>query len=159
MSNLEALYQEVILDHNRKPRNFREIENADRHVEGRNPLCGDQVTIYVKLDGDRLADVSFKGTGCAVSKSSASIMTQTVKGKTLAETRQLFDKFHAMITGMMTDAEREQMGSLAALGGVSKFQLRVKCASLAWHALKAALDGSGAEVSTEKERPAMTEGA
>jgi len=159
MSNLEALYQEVILDHNRKPRNFREIENADRHVEGRNPLCGDQVTIYVKLDGDRLADVSFTGTGCAVSKSSASIMTQTVKGKTLAETRQLFDKFHAMITGMMTDAEREQMGSLAALGGVSKFPLRVKCASLAWHALKAALDGSGAEVSTEKERPAMTEGA
>jgi nitrogen fixation NifU-like protein len=159
MSNLEALYQEVILDHNRKPRNFREIENADRHVEGRNPLCGDQVTIYVKLDGDRLADVSFKGTGCAVSKSSASIMTQTVKGKTLAETRQLFDRFHAMITGMMTDAEREQMGSLAALGGVSKFPLRVKCASLAWHALKAALDGNGAEVSTEKEGPAMTEGA
>jgi nitrogen fixation NifU-like protein len=158
MSNLEALYQEVILDHNRKPRNFREIENADRHVEGRNPLCGDQVTIYVKLDGDRVADVSFKGTGCAVSKSSASIMTQTVKGKTLAETRVLFDKFHNMITGKMTDAEREQMGSLAALGGVSKFPLRVKCASLAWHALMSALDGGG-EVSTEHEGPAMTEGA
>ena len=158
MSNLEALYQEVILDHNRKPRNFREIENADRHVEGRNPLCGDQVTIYVKLDGDRVADVSFKGTGCAVSKSSASIMTQTVKGKTLVETRQLFDRFHDMITGKMTDAEREQMGSLAALGGVSKFPLRVKCASLAWHALKSALDGGG-EVSTEHEGPAMVEGS
>jgi len=159
VSNLEALYQEVILDHNRKPRNFREIEKADRHVEGRNPLCGDQVTIYVKLDGDRVADVSFTGTGCAVSKSSASIMTQTVKGKTVAETRQLFDKFHSMITGKMTDAERGQMGSLAALGGVSKFPLRVKCASLAWHALKSALDGDGADVSTENEGPAMTEGA
>ena len=158
MSNLEALYQEVILDHNRKPRNFREIENADRHVEGRNPLCGDQVTVYVKLDGDTVADVSFKGTGCAVSKSSASIMTQTIKGKTVAETRQIFDRFHEMITGKMTDAERGQMGSLAALGGVSKFPLRVKCASLAWHALKSALDGGG-EVSTESEGPPMTEGA
>ena len=159
VSNLEALYQEVILDHNRKPRNFREIENADRHVEGRNPLCGDQVTVYVKLEGDRVTDVSFKGVGCAVSKSSASIMTQTVKGKTVAETRQLFDRFHAMITGKMSDAEREQMGSLAALGGVSKFPLRVKCASLAWHALKSALDDGGAVVSTENEGPAITEGA
>jgi nitrogen fixation NifU-like protein len=158
MSNLDALYQEVILDHNRKPRNFREIENADRHVEGRNPLCGDQVTVWVKLDGDRVADVSFTGTGCAVSKSSASIMTQAVKGKTVAETRQLFDKFHAMITGKMTAAEREQMGSLAALGGVSKFPLRVKCASLAWHALKSALDGGGV-VSTESEGPPMVEGS
>jgi nitrogen fixation NifU-like protein len=157
MSNLEALYQEVILDHNRKPRNFREIENADRHVEGRNPLCGDQVTVWVKLDGDTVADVSFKGTGCAVSKSSASIMTQTIKGKTVAETRQIFDRFHEMITGKMTDAEREQMGSLAALGGVSKFPLRVKCASLAWHALKSALDGGG-EVSTDDGK-GMTEGA
>jgi nitrogen fixation NifU-like protein len=158
LSNLEALYQEVILDHNRKPRNFREMEHADRHVEGRNPLCGDQVTVWLKLDGDKVADVSFKGVGCAVSKSSASIMTQTVKGKTVAETQQLFDKFHAMVTGKMTDAEREAMGSLAALGGVSKFPLRVKCASLAWHALKSALDGGG-EVSTENEGPAPTQGA
>jgi nitrogen fixation NifU-like protein len=158
VSNLEALYQEVILDHNRKPRNFREMEHADRHVEGRNPLCGDQVTVWLKLDGDTVADVSFKGVGCAVSKSSASIMTQTVKGKSIAETRQLFEKFHDMITGKMTDAQREQMGSLAALGGVSKFPLRVKCASLAWHALKSALDGGG-EVSTESDGPAPTEGA
>jgi nitrogen fixation NifU-like protein len=157
VSNLEALYQEVILDHNRKPRNFREIEHADRHVEGRNPLCGDQVTVWVKLDGDTVSDVSFKGTGCAVSKSSASIMTQTIKGKTIAETRQIFDRFHEMITGKMTDAERAQMGSLAALGGVSKFPLRVKCASLAWHALKSALDGGG-EVSTEGDAAAL-EGA
>jgi nitrogen fixation protein NifU and related proteins len=158
-ANLEALYQEVILDHNRKPRNFREMENADRRIEGRNPLCGDQVTVWVKLDGDRVADVSFKGTGCAISKSSASLMTSSVKGKTLAETRRLFDRFHDMITGKMSDAEREQMGSLAALGGVSKFPLRVKCASLSWHALKSAIDGSGAEVSTEHEGPPQTEGA
>ena len=157
MTNLDALYQEVILDHNRKPRNFREIENADRRVEGRNPLCGDQVTVFVKLDGDRVSDVSFKGTGCAVSKSSASIMTQTVKGKTVAETRQLFHRFHEMITGKMTDAQRGQMGSLAALGGVSKFPLRVKCATLAWHALRSALDNGG-EVTTEAEGPAMASG-
>jgi nitrogen fixation NifU-like protein len=159
MANLEALYQEVILDHNRKPRNFREIENADRRIEGRNPLCGDQVTLWVKLDGDRVADVSFKGTGCAISKSSASLMTSTVKGKTVAETRELFDRFHDMITGKMTDADREKMGSLAALGGVSKFPLRVKCASLSWHALKSAIDGSGAVVSTENEGTPQTEGA
>ena len=158
MSNLEALYQEVILDHNRKPKNFREIENADRKVEGRNPLCGDQVTVWVKLDGDKVADVSFKGVGCAVSKSSASLMTAAVKGKSKAETEELFDKFHDMVTGKMSDAEREKMGSLAALGGVSKFPLRVKCASLAWHALKSALDGGG-EVSTEADGDAPMEGA
>src|SRR5688500_4872694 len=143
MSNLEALYQEVILDHNRKPRNFREMENADHKVEGRNPLCGDEITVWLKLDGDKVGDVSFKGSGCAVSKSSASLMTAAVKGKTLAETRQLFDRFHDMITGKMPEAEKATMGSLAALGGVSKFPLRVKCASLSWHALTSALDGKG----------------
>jgi nitrogen fixation NifU-like protein len=159
MANLEALYQEVILDHNRKPRNFREMENADRRIEGRNPLCGDEITLWVKLDGDRVSDVSFKGKGCAVSKSSASLMTSSIKGKTVAETRQLFDRFHDMITGKLAEGEREKMGSLAALGGVSKFPIRVKCASLAWHALKSALDGQGAEVSTEDIGPPMTEGA
>ncbi len=158
MSNLEALYQEVILDHNRKPRNFREIENADRRVDGRNPLCGDEVTLWVKLDGDKVVDISFKGTGCAVSKSSASLMTSAVKGKTVAETRVLFDRFHEMITGKLPVGEREQMGSLAALGGVSKYPIRVKCASLAWHALKSALEGGG-EVSTEHEGPPVLEGA
>jgi nitrogen fixation NifU-like protein len=159
MSNLDALYQEVILDHNRKPRNFREMENADRRIEGRNPLCGDEITLWVKLEGDTVADISFKGQGCAVSKSSASLMTSTVKGKTVAETRQLFDRFHDMITGKLPDGEREKMGSLAALGGVSKFPIRVKCASLAWHALRSALDGGGAEVSTEREGPTQLEGA
>lgn len=159
MANLEALYQEVILDHNRKPRNFREMEDASRRVEGRNPLCGDEITLWVKLDGDRVTDISFKGSGCAVSKSSASLMTSTVKGKTVAETMALFDRFHDMITGKLPEGERQSMGSLAALGGVSKFPLRVKCASLAWHAMKSALDGGGADVSTEKEGPTMTEGA
>ena len=159
MSNLEALYQEVILDHNRKPRNFREMEHADRRVEGRNPLCGDEITLWVKLDGDKLADVSFKGSGCAVSKSSASLMTSSVKGKTKAESLELFERFHQMITGKMPEADREKLGSLAALGGVSRFPIRVKCASLAWHALRSALDGSADEVSTEREGPPQTEGA
>ena len=159
MSNLDALYQEVILDHNRKPRNFREMANADRHVEGHNPLCGDEITLWVKLDGDTVSDISFKGSGCAVSKSSASLMTSAVKGKSVAEARVLFDRFHDMIVGKLPESERASMGSLAALGGVSKFPLRVKCASLAWHALKSALDGDGADVSTEHEGPPQTEGA
>ena len=159
MTNLDALYQEVILDHNRKPRNFREMADADRRIEGRNPLCGDELTLWVKLDGDRLTDVSFKGSGCAVSKSSASLMTSTVKGKTVEETRLIFDRFHDMITGKLPDAEREKMGALAALGGVSKFPIRVKCASLAWHALKSALEQGPAEVTTDFEGPPQTEGA
>jgi nitrogen fixation protein NifU and related proteins len=159
MANLEALYQEVILDHNRKPRNFREMEHADRRIEGRNPLCGDEITLWLKLDGDRVSDVSFKSTGCAISKSSASLMTSTVKGKTVEETMQLFDRFHQMITGKLPAGERETMGSLAALGGVSRFPIRVKCASLAWHALKSALHGGGEVVSTEHEGPPTTEGA
>ena len=159
MTNLEALYQEVILDHNRKPRNFREIENADQRIEGRNPLCGDHVTIWLKMDGDRVGDISFKGTGCAVSKSSASLMTSAIKGKTVAEAHALFDRFHDMVTGRLPEGEREKMGSLAALGGVSKFPVRVKCASLAWHAMKSALDAGPAEVTTDFEGPPQTEGA
>ena len=159
MANLEALYQEVILDHNRKPRNFREMENADRRIEGRNPLCGDEITLWLKLADDRVADVSFKGTGCAISKSSASLMTSSVKGKTVAETLQIFERFHQMITGKLPESDRATMGSLAALGGVSKFPIRVKCASLAWHALRSALDGSGVEISTENIGPPQTEGA
>ena len=159
MSNLEALYQEVILDHNRKPRNFREMENADYKVEGRNPLCGDEITLWLKLDGNTVSDVSFKGSGCAVSKSSASIMTSAVKGKSVEETRQLFERFHDMITGKLPESERAAMGSLAALGGVARFPIRVKCASLAWHALKSALEGAGDVVSTEDVGPPLTEGA
>ena len=159
MTNLEALYQEVILDHNRKPRNFREIDDADRTVAGRNPLCGDELTLWLKLDGDRVTDISFKGTGCAVSKSSASLMTAAIKGKTIAEAHQLFDRFHDMVTGKLPEGQRETMGSLAALGGVSKFPVRVKCASLAWHAMKSALEAGPAEVTTDFEGPPQTEGA
>jgi nitrogen fixation NifU-like protein len=162
MANLEALYQEVILDHNRKPRNFRAMENADRVVDGRNPLCGDEIKLFVKLDGDRVSDVSFHtppGVGCAISKASASLMTTAIKGKSRAEAEALFERFHRMITGQLPDAERETMGSLAALGGVSRFPVRVKCASLAWHALRSALEQGPAEVTTDFEGPPQTEGA
>jgi nitrogen fixation protein NifU and related proteins len=159
VSNLDALYQEVILDHNRKPRNFREIEDADRRIEGRNPLCGDEITLFLKLDGDRISDVSFKGRGCAISKSSASLMTAAVKGKSVDDTMTLFHRFHDMITGKLPDAERESMGSLAALGGVSRFPIRVKCASLSWHALRSALEQGPAEITTDFEGPPQTEGA
>src|SRR3954467_1156947 len=135
----EALYQEIILEHNRKPKNFREMENADRTIEGRNPLCGDALTLWVKLDDDAITDVSFKGQGCAISKASASLMTAAVKGKTRAEAEQLFGRFHQLVKGELPENEQASLGSLRALGGVSKFPLRVKCASLAWHALHSAL--------------------
>ena len=149
----EALYQELILEHNRKPRNFREMENADRKIEGRNPLCGDALTLWVKMDGESIADVSFKGQGCAISKASASLMTTAVKGKTRAEAEHLFDKFHDLVLGRLPEGEQASLGSLRALGGVSRFPLRVKCASLAWHALRAALELGEGEVSTEREGP------
>lgn len=157
----DALYQELILDHNRKPKNFRVMEHADREVLGHNPLCGDQLTLWLKMDGDKIADVSFQGQGCAISKASASMMTTTVKGKTRAEAEVLFEKFHDLVTGKLDEAHQKELGSLRAFGGVSKFPLRVKCASLAWHTLKSALDGAGATVSTEGEGPAdaMLEGA
>lgn len=150
---LEALYQEIILDHNRKPRNFRVMADASRKVEGSNPLCGDQITLWVRLDGDRVADISFQGVGCAISKASASMMTAAVKGKTIDETRALAEHIHALVTGKLdVEAEREALGSLAALSGVSKFPIRVKCASLPWHALRSALDepDGSAVVTTEQ---------
>jgi nitrogen fixation NifU-like protein len=143
MSSLDALYQEIILEHNRRPRNYRTMECADRMVEGRNPMCGDALTLWVKLDGERLADVSFQGSGCAISKASASLMTAAVKGKTRAEAEQLFEQFRALVTGRLeaeADARsKESLGSLRALGGVARFPSRVKCASMAWHALHSAL--------------------
>lgn len=150
----DALYQELILDHNRKPKNFREMEHADHQILGHNPLCGDQLTLWVKMDGDRIADVSFKGQGCAISKASASMMTTSVKGKTRAEAEAMFERFHDLVTGKLSESEAKDLGSLRAFGGVSKFPLRVKCASLAWHTLKSALHGEGKIVSTEDEGPA-----
>jgi nitrogen fixation NifU-like protein len=156
----DALYQELILDHNRKPKNFRVMEHADREIVGHNPLCGDQLTLWVKLDGETIGDVSFQGQGCAISKASASMMTTAVKGKTCEEAEVLFDKFHDLVTGKLDEAQQKELGSLRAFGGVSKFPLRVKCASLAWHTLKSALSGEGVTVSTEGEGPAdMLEGA
>jgi len=149
MSELTDLYQEVILDHNRRPRNFRVIAAASRRQEGYNPLCGDRLTVYVSLDGDRISDVAFQGSGCAISKASASLMTEALKGKTIAEARALFERFHEMVTSS-PDAEAPDLGKLSVLSGVREFPTRIKCASLAWHTLKAAVsDAAAGPVSTE----------
>ncbi len=147
MSGLNELYQEVILDHNKRPRNFRTIEPASHHAEGHNPLCGDRLALYVRVTGDTIADVAFQGSGCAISKASASLMTDAVKGQTVAVANDLFQRFHAMVT-TPPDQAVENMGKLSVLAGVREFPVRVKCASLCWHTLKAALDRKEA-VSTE----------
>jgi nitrogen fixation NifU-like protein len=151
MSLLRELYQEVILDHNKSPRNFRKMEDATKQVEGYNPLCGDHYTIYVKMDGDVIRDVSFDGAGCAISKASASVMSSMVKGKTKAEAEKLFQDFHKLVRGQLNpDENLEQLGKLAAFAGVSEFPARVKCASLAWHTMHAVLEGNQVDkVSTE----------
>lgn len=150
MSDLTDLYQQVILDHNKKPRNFRKLEDATHTVEGFNPLCGDQLTLYVDLEGDRIADIGFQGTGCAISRASASMMTDSLKGKTIAEADALFEDVHRMLTaGRDDEVSTEGLGKLAVLSGVREFPTRVKCASLSWHALRNALKGEGGKVSTE----------
>lgn len=149
MSELNDLYQETILEHNKNPRNFREIEDADKRALGNNPLCGDALQVFVKMDGDKVSDVAFKGSGCAISKASASMMTQTVKGKTREEAERLFDEFHKMVTGELNvDTDDNHLGKLKIFAGVLEFPARVKCASLSWHTLNAALSDAG-EVSTE----------
>ena len=148
MSDLRDLYQEVILDHGKSPRNFHTLEAPAEHAEGYNPLCGDRVTVYVRTEGDRIADVSFVGDGCAISKASASMMTGAVKGKARTEADRLFHAFHDLVTGA-PGADPEALGKLAAFGGVSEFPARVKCASLAWHTLQAALAGTHDPVTTE----------
>ncbi len=150
MSALRELYQEVILDHNKSPRNFRRMEKPDRKVEGYNPLCGDHYTLFLKFDGDRISEVTFEGAGCAISKASASVMSSIVKGKTKAEADELFEMFHKLVTGELDPMkEIENLGKLAAFSGVSEFPARVKCASLAWHTLHAALSSEEYRVSTE----------
>ncbi len=150
MSELRELYQQVILDHNRSPRNFRAMPDATRTVEGYNPLCGDHYTVYLKLDNGRISDISFQGAGCAISKASASVMSSVLKGKTREEAEVLFDQFHKMVTGEMVGGpDPETLGKLAAFAGVSEFPARVKCASLAWHTLHAALDSDQTSVTTE----------
>ena len=150
MSGNRALYEQVILEHNKKPRNFREMPDATRKLEGFNPLCGDHFTLYLKLNGDVVEDVSFSGAGCAISKSSASLMTTLVKGKTKKEAESLFAAFHKMVTSSPdTTVDEEKAGRLAVFAGVREFPVRIKCATLAWHTLLSALDGKGEPVSTE----------
>ena len=149
MSELSDLYQEVILDHNKNPRNYREIENADKSADGHNPLCGDQLKVYLLMEDDTVKDVAFKGSGCAISKASASMMTQAVKGKTKEEADVMFTEFRQMVMGEM-DAETDEnsLGKLKIFAGVREFPARVKCASLSWHTVHAALNGEE-EASTE----------
>lgn len=138
--DLGELYQSVILDHNKSPRNFHELPDATGHAEGRNPLCGDAYTVWLRVEGDRVADAAFQGVGCAISKASASLMTTAIKGKTVAEAEVLFEQFHEMMTGGATDTTGMPNG-VKALTGVRAFPMRVKCATLSWHAMREALKG------------------
>ena len=157
MSDLSQLYQQVILDHNKRPRNFHRLPRANHSAEGYNPLCGDHITVDLETEGGVLRDIAFEGAGCAVSKASASMMTEALKGKTQAEADALFETFHALVTGQpaagsapgVSGAAAAPLGKLAVFSGVSEFPMRVKCATLAWHTLRAALEGKQEPVSTE----------
>ena len=150
MSELSDLYQEVILDHNKSPRNFRKLEGANRTAEGYNPLCGDKVTIYIHVEDRVIKEISFEGSGCAISKASASMMTESLKGKSTAEAETIFERVHQMLTGEPgPQADTRDLGKLAVLSGVWQFPARVKCASLSWHTLRTALKGEGRVASTE----------
>jgi len=150
MSELSDLYQQVIIDHNRRPRNYGKLEGANRQAEGFNPICGDHLTLYVRMNGDVIDDLRFEGEGCAISKASASLMTDSLKGKTAAEAEMLFERIHQMLTGNGdAEAQVEGLGKLAVFSGVREFPARVKCASLSWHALHSALKGDQTPVSTE----------
>ena len=159
MSELSELYQQVILDHNKKPRNFRKLEDATQHAEGFNPLCGDQLTVYLRVEDGVVADVGFEGSGCAISKAASSMMTQAVKGKTKDEAERLFEEFHRMVTGELDEeSEPNQLGRLKIFAGVRDYPARVKCASLPWHTMHAALEGEE-RATTENLGPDITQGA
>lgn len=150
MSEFSDLYQELILDHNKKPRNYGKPAGGGRQADGHNPLCGDNVTIYLSVDGERVTDIHFEGSGCAISTASASLMTEALKGKTVTEAQALFEKFHRLVTGEAVDPDTPpELGKLEAFAGVSEFPVRVKCASLAWHTMIAALEGKDEPVTTE----------
>ncbi len=152
MTNLNELYQEILLEHNNKPRNFRQLEDANRQADGYNPLCGDQITLYLKVEDDVIADIAFQGVGCAISRASASMLTQSVKGQTLDRAEKIFDDFHAMITEPDAAVDYDALGDLEMLSGVSAFPTRIKCATLAWHTLHAALENpEGVETSVTTE--------
>lgn len=149
MSDLRELYHEVIIDHSKSPRNYRRLESANQSAEGHNPLCGDHLTVYLDIKDHRIEDISFEGAGCAISKASASMMTQHLKGKTLQEAEVAFESFHQMVTGKGSEADVDRLGKLAVFSGVCDFPVRVKCASLAWHTLHAALEGKSEPATTE----------
>ena len=150
MADLRDLYQDVILEHSKAPRNFREMASANHKAEGFNPLCGDRFTVYLDLEGDSIRDISFQGSGCAISKASASMMTQSLKGKTKTDAEKLFGRFHGMVTGHdPSNGDQTELGKLTVFSGVSEFPVRVKCATLAWHTLQAALEGKQDAISTE----------
>ena len=149
MSDLRELYQEIILEHCKQPRNYRALPAANHKAEGYNPLCGDHYTVYLNVEGDTIRDVSFEGSGCAISKASASMMTQALKGKSCAEADAIFERFHKLVTGQAESNGTQALGKLAAFSGVSEFPVRVKCATLAWHTLQAALKDQQEPVSTE----------
>jgi len=149
MASLSGLYQDLILDHNRAPQNYRQMVDANRRADGTNPLCGDRLTVWLKVEDDTIKDVTFQGAGCAISKASASLMTAAVKGRTRTEVEALFERFRRLVTGDLPDSEAGTLGKLAVFSGLSEFPVRVKCASLSWHALKAALNEPDAVVSTE----------
>ena len=152
MADLSGLYQEVILDHSKRPRNFRVLEDATTHADGYNPLCGDRLTLYLRMNGDQIGDITFKGSGCAISTASASILTETLKGKTRAQAQGLFERFHGLVTGRPNGSGTE-LGKLAVFSGVSEFPARVKCATLAWHTLKSALAGDSQMATSEADDP------
>lgn len=149
MAELRDLYQEVILEHAKAPRNYRELPGPASKAEGYNPLCGDRCTVFINTQGDVIQDVTFQGSGCAISKASASMMTQSLKGKTLQEAEEMFKTFHQMVTGQNRDGNKADIGKLKVFAGVSEFPARVKCATLAWHTLEAALHDQREPVSTE----------
>jgi nitrogen fixation NifU-like protein len=146
MSDLRDLYQEVILEHSKAPRNFHGLPDANHKADGNNPLCGDQFTVYLHMEGDSIRDISFQGAGCAISKASASVMTQLVKGKSRAEAEKLFERFHKLVTGQDPPKGGEDLGKMAVFAGVSEYPARVKCATLAWHTLQAAIEGQAEAV-------------
>ncbi|MBZ5499203.1 MAG: SUF system NifU family Fe-S cluster assembly protein [Acidobacteriia bacterium] len=150
MPDLRELYQEVILDHHKRPRNFRRPEDANKHADGFNPLCGDKVTVFVRMENGIVRDIAFQGSGCAISTASASMMTESLKGKSETEVAQIFQRFHDLVTGRSpADADSAGLGKLAVFSGVREYPVRVKCATLAWHTMRAALEGSQETVATE----------
>lgn len=149
MANLNELYQEILLEHNSRPRNFRVLPDANRQADGYNPLCGDRITLYLRVEDDTIADAAFQGVGCAISRAAASMLTQSIKGQTIAHAEELFEGFHTMLTEPEGEVDYDALGDLEMLAGVSAYPTRIKCAILPWHTLNAAIGGRESSVTTE----------